>query len=176
MEIAAKCSVQKDTTFPVIQGLLLGLAVAYLKNDHQKKNTFSNNLFKISIVILFSILIYDEWMSEISDWGTTSNILLLININFALMVYACANSITLNQGYLGSSFLRFFARLSYSLYLVHYLFIPWTTNISKNMIESHWGASLLFIPVYFGLVISAAYVLHITVEKPFLLLKDKVRS
>lgn len=158
-----------------IQGLLLGLIVAYLKDNHWKLNISADALFKISIVILFLILICDEWMSENSNWGLTSYILFLININFTLMVYACVNSDTLNKSRLGGSILRLFARLSYSLYLVHYLFIPWSVSITKNIINTHWSAYFLFILIYFVVMMVAAYLLHIMVEKPFLLLKDKIR-
>ena len=164
-----------------IQGLLLGLAVAFLKSKHWQPNNFSiksfnsDTLFKISIVILFVILISDEWMAQDSNWMLTSNILFLININFAVMVYACVNSNRLNQSWLGGPTLRLFARLSYSLYLIHYLLIPWSANISKNIIDTHWAAYPLFVLIYFGITMTAAYLLHITVEKPFLLLKEKIR-
>ncbi len=91
------------------------------------------------------------------------------------MVYACVNSNTLNQSWLGGATLRLFARLSYSLYLIHYLLVPWSANITKNIIDTHWAAYPLFVLIYFGITMTAAYLLHITVGKPFLLLKDKIR-
>lgn len=77
-----------------------------------------------------------------------------------------------------SSFLNFFAKISYSLYLVHLVFIP---GVMIGM--GRWNAWNTFSPgtkflwcllPYCAVSILGALVLHYSVEKPFLLIKDGI--
>ena len=67
---------------------------------------------------------------------------------------------------------RVVARLSYSLYLVHYPLVPFASVIG----QSSEYPSLLFWTAYLGLSTACACVLHFSVEKPFLMLKNKLAS
>ena len=67
---------------------------------------------------------------------------------------------------------RVVARLSYSLYLVHYPLVPLALVIA----QSGEYRSLLFWTAYLGLSAVYACLLHFSVEKPFLLLKNKLAS
>ena len=67
---------------------------------------------------------------------------------------------------------RVVARLSYSLYLVHYPLVPFAIVIGK----SSDYPSLLFWTAYLGLSTACACVLHFSVEKPFLMLKNRLAS
>ena len=67
---------------------------------------------------------------------------------------------------------RVVARLSYSLYLVHYPLVPLALVIA----QSGEYRSLLFWSAYLGLSATYACLLHFSVEKPFLLLKNKLAS
>lgn len=156
------------------QGLLMGLLVAYLYSHNLQPNSHSVSIFRISLLVLITILIADEWMSDNANWNITSMVLFVININFAVMIFACGNSEKLNQGWLSTPVLRFFSRMSYSLYLVHYLFIPWSTHIAKSITNTHWLSIVFFLLCYISLSLVTAYLLHLIVEKPFLLLKDKI--
>ena len=69
--------------------------------------------------------------------------------------------------------LRFFARISYSLYLVHLPLIPLAMSLASDF-SSKEVAFGLFFPIFLLLSVAAALILHFTVEKPFLLLKDRV--
>ena len=67
---------------------------------------------------------------------------------------------------------RVVARLSYSLYLVHYPLVPLALVIAKT----GEFPSLLFWTAYLGLSAACACLLHFSVEKPFLILKSKLAS
>lgn len=156
------------------QGLLLGLGVAYLHSRNVKLDPHQNSIFIITIIVLALILTTNEWMSGDANWQLTSIILLLININFSFMLYACITSTHLNNGWLGNSYLRFFSRLSYSLYLVHFLFIPWSAQLAKDFSNDQSLSIYIFILIYISFSIVTAYLLHVTVEKPFLYIKDRI--
>lgn len=66
-------------------------------------------------------------------------------------------------------FFRVNARLSYSLYLVHFPLLPLATHLSEGQ------ASFVFWSAYLALSYLAALVLHFGVEKPFLMLKDSLK-
>lgn len=73
-----------------------------------------------------------------------------------------------------AALLFFFARISYSLYLIHLPLVPLAQKLagsSQASNENFWVFLLIYIP----LSVVAALLLHFSVEKPFLLLKAKVR-
>lgn len=69
------------------------------------------------------------------------------------------------------------SRLAYCLYLVHYALVPGVRAMLAAAPGfdglSPAGQCLLFMPVYFLLTFTVAAVLHYTVEKPFLILRDR---
>jgi peptidoglycan/LPS O-acetylase OafA/YrhL len=67
---------------------------------------------------------------------------------------------------------RVVARLSYSLYLVHYPLLPFAMVIATS--GEYPGP--LFWTAYLGLSAACACLLHFSVEKPFLVLKNKLAS
>jgi peptidoglycan/LPS O-acetylase OafA/YrhL len=79
---------------------------------------------------------------------------------------------------LRSRFLLFFSKISYSLYLVHMLFVePVAHMLGRVEAWNALGADarfLFYLPVYSVVAIACATLLHYLVEKPFLLLKDRI--
>ena len=72
----------------------------------------------------------------------------------------------------------FFSKISYSLYLVHFVFVGATSDMLNRFTWyedlSPAGRFGVNFPVFCALSILAALVLHYAVEKPFLILKDRV--
>ena len=64
------------------------------------------------------------------------------------------------------------ARISYPLYLIHITFVPLALAWSGYAAGAGLGHFLLYLGGYLLLSLTAAFVLHFSVEKPFLLVKD----
>jgi len=90
--------------------------------------------------------------------------------------------LVLHRGRHGAFFGRwspfFFSKISYALYLVHMVLLVSAYHLVDGWIglERHpvWLGMVLYLPVYGAVSIGAALILHYAVEKPFLLLKDRV--
>jgi len=105
------------------QGMLMGLIVAFLYSKNWQAAINSKYIFRFSSILFITLLLSSEWMANDADWQATSIVLLLINVLFCCMLYACINTPSNPKNMLERSFLRLFSRLSYSLYLTHYLLI-----------------------------------------------------
>ena len=81
-------------------------------------------------------------------------------------------------GFLKGLAFLFVSRISYSLYLIHLPLIPLSLALSRALFDSPSATPLtqfsIFLPVYLSLTIIVALVLHYMVEKPFLVLKDRI--
>ncbi len=73
-----------------------------------------------------------------------------------------------------SAILFFFARVSYSLYLVHLALVPVSLVLTRELADRE-PEFVLFFPIYVLLSLVVALVLHYAVEKPFLIVKDRIR-
>lgn len=106
-------------------------------------------------------------------------VLSLVPLGFAAIVLAVASGTTAASRVLRTRWLRFLAVTSYSVYLTHMLMVPVAEGLVGS-VESFGQASppvqfLLFLPVFVALSLLAGLALHLAVEKPFLLLKDRVQ-
>lgn len=95
-----------------------------------------------------------------------------------LMLGVLAGTGSRLRGLLASWPLLFFSRLSYSLYLVHMVFLQ---SVYVALTHAfHWedwpagGRFLLYAPCLVLVSVIVAAILHYAVEKPFLLLKDRL--
>jgi peptidoglycan/LPS O-acetylase OafA/YrhL len=61
------------------------------------------------------------------------------------------------------------ARLSYALYLVHFPLLPLSVTLAGASAAGFWAA-------YLGLSLAAALALHLGVERPFLIYRDRLRD
>lgn len=79
---------------------------------------------------------------------------------------------------LRSRFLLFFSKISYSLYLVHMLFMEPVARALEGVPAWHAldvdARFFVYLPLYATLSIAAGTLLHYLVEKPFLQLKDRL--
>jgi len=76
-----------------------------------------------------------------------------------------------------NSWLFFFSKISYSLYLVHLPLAALTANLIGRLLPMNEFEPMvqffIYLPFYSALSIFTALILHYVVEKPFLLLKDR---
>lgn len=105
----------------------------------------------------------NEFLGEITRidvWLAPSLLALL----FGVMVF-CAACLS-DRKMRFEPFFRVNARLSYTLYLVHFPLLPLVLALSEQ--QHHW----VFWAAYLGLSYALAIIVHFGVEKPFLLLKQ----
>jgi peptidoglycan/LPS O-acetylase OafA/YrhL len=103
---------------------------------------------------------------------------LVIALAFSGLLLGCCMGRSFWTQWLTHKAFFFFSKISYSLYLVHMLFMEvgwravfWLFPTSQQL---PLGLQfLVYFPVYIALSVSAALLLHYVVEKPFLLLKDR---
>jgi len=82
-------------------------------------------------------------------------------------------------GFLRQWWLLVLARISFSLYLIHLTLLPAVRQALDAAVGLDTLApavqALVFLPVFALVSVAAALLLHYLVEKPFLLLKDRIR-
>jgi len=117
----------------------------------------------IPFVMMDRITAYDKTIQQ-----------LVIGISFSFILFGLIDSEG-KHTILRSKAGLFLARISYTLYLCHMLFIDWCyANYYPEDGGSLWHFGL-YIGVFLLISILVACVLHYMVEKPFLILKDTVR-
>ena len=72
-----------------------------------------------------------------------------------------------------TALLRFFARISYSLYLVHLPLVPLSLLLANRVSDAESGFGIFF-AIFMLMSIVAALLIHFAIEKPFLLIKDRI--
>ncbi len=78
------------------------------------------------------------------------------------------------QRLLSSRALLVTARISYPMYLIHMALIPLCWALIGALPEDGGGALLAFLPVYLAISFVVSVAIHVLVEKPFLVLKDRL--
>jgi peptidoglycan/LPS O-acetylase OafA/YrhL len=158
-------------------GLMLGVLVAVLKKRFDGVHCcekISNILFLLGVFLCVTLLVCCEWMVE-GGWYSASWVLFLFPVGFSFLVFGCVFSESINKSILSSRKLLFFSRISYSLYVVHYALISAASLIYIKIFStvfSGWSF-FVFLVIYVLLSVVASIVMHLVVEKPFLILKNK---
>lgn len=129
------------------------------------------SIIAIVLILCFVDLYYPEQWHWIGVWHFITVILFGI-----LMLTVIKQSGGPWVQILRGRFLRVIAVLSYSLYLSHMAILPWLYKLHKYWIRSEeaWVHSLTFFIMYIGLSLALALILHYLVEKPFLIIKDRL--
>ena len=159
-----------------LDGIFLGMLVAWVVHKGQgvkPEGERAKYVFYCSLLAALVTLMAVPYV-ELRWWSVTVSLVFMTSGLFALMVWAAAVDERLSEGLLGGRFFRLIARLSYALYLTHYLFLPLALKCAQLTTGS--VALFLFWLVYLGTAFLAAVLLHLIVEKPFLLLKAKIPS
>jgi peptidoglycan/LPS O-acetylase OafA/YrhL len=161
-----------------LDGLLIGVLLALVywtreTNPDLISSKAANIGFWLGAVCFLVLSTTGVMMNEITWWDKTLQPL-VIALGFGGMAFGL-----LFGGGPGwifrSAFLFFFARISYTLYLVHFPLIPLSVKMATDIAPGE-SVFLVFFTIYVTLSLVAALSLHYLVEKPFLLIKDRVRD
>ena len=151
----------------VLEPLILGVIVAMIRDrDYLVISAKTAMLLLLSsLLVLLAWLATQELMAEISLIDVTIQPLLLAVV-FAVSVFAGS---ALSTSHLpGEAFFRVIARLSFTLYLVHYPLLPFSIALTSLC----YGSAAAFWAVFLGMSLLLAILLHFVVEKPFLMARD----
>jgi peptidoglycan/LPS O-acetylase OafA/YrhL len=159
-----------------IEPLVFGMMIAFAeKIVADKSRDFS---FERARVIFFSgfggivcLMLSSEFMADIGWYDATLQPFLIALMMGLLVLGAVFGGAPC---FLGARPLRFLARISYSLYLVHLPLWSFSFVLFQKAIGEDIALGLLpvFLMIFFAISILAAYALYMLVERPFLQIKD----
>ncbi|MCK5374067.1 MAG: acyltransferase [Alphaproteobacteria bacterium] len=158
-----------------LDGLLIGVLCAFLLNNPYfkalKSHTLPMNVLFVGGLLLFAANAFTpHFVQSHVNFFEQSIMLPLFALSFGLML------VSLVRGCFASHFfenkiLRYFALISYSLYLGHLFVIPLHGTL-EDVLEPHFSSSVLCWLVVFIIFmicsVTLAYILHRTIERPFL--------
>lgn len=137
----------------------------------------SKTLFWCGTIVV-TILLFRAPLLDSIEWFDVTALFPLLAVGFGAVLLSLVANPDLYGRVFQSNTLFFFSKISYSLYLVHMLFVAGTMDLLNSTIALRSmpvaQQFLIFFPVYCVFSILAALALHYTVEKPFLILKDRV--
>ncbi|NRB40118.1 MAG: acyltransferase [Pseudomonadales bacterium] len=154
--------------------ILMGVILAFLYKSkteipHLTSVKLANIIFWLGTLLCAGLMTSSAMLDDITWWDKTLQPT-VIALSFASITFGLLFGGGTAQIF-RTSLLRFFARISYSLYLVHLPLVPLALNLSERFVGE--PSLALFFPIFALLSIAAALILHFLVEKPFLQLKDK---
>lgn len=152
-----------------VEGLVVGVAIAVVQASGHLRPSGSRGM----VILVASTVLLLGWMSS-HDFMAEIDMTDAVWQPVAIAIIA--GGLTLGAVLLGGTSMpahrpvNMLARLSYCLYLVHLPLIPTAVAIATS--KGMW----LFWPIYLALSLGAAVLLHVAVEKPFLLWKDRIAT
>lgn len=156
-----------------LDGMLLGMCAAWLVHYQLLRGFMKHKSrwFYLCLLLAGGILCWRPWL-ESESWMASNFIIFGFSMLCAIAICCAATDSRLSTGWLGGGFCRFFARISYAAYLLHYLCIPAALNLAANFNTELAAAVFWF--CYLLLTISASVISHLAIEKPFLLIKKSL--
>lgn len=156
-------------------GLAVGVCCAFIYRHRSKYSGGSQplwpkQLFWLSMILLMLQLFVGELLGQIGLYEKVFQPLVL-SLTFGGLLLSVASG-GAKGGLLRSKILLIVARISYPLYLIHITFVPLALALSGYTFGASPYEFLRYLAIYSILSFAAAFVLHFSVEKPFLLLKD----
>jgi len=149
-----------------MEPLILGFGISYfeIKKAFKLKPKQAKWILVATALLTVSLLISHDFLSNFSFWDMLGQPISLALL-FGVMVLCSTqlSSITV----MGEPIWRFISRLSYALYLIHFPLIPLALALTFP------EAPLSFWVIYMALAFTGALLLHFTVEKPFLIIKNR---
>lgn len=163
-----------------LEPFLLGVLCAFLAG-HDGAVAFARRhargMTLLPAALLACLFCAQPWV-ESQDWLGSSAAISVAATAFACLVFAAIAAPGQGSvaGVLGGVPLRAVSRLSYALYLTHYTVIPAALLGAAQLAGAAAGVlhGLAFIALYLGYALLFSLLLHFLVEKPFLLLKDRI--
>jgi len=163
-------------------GMVVGAACAFLFIDgkslpEKTRHRLGARLQWAAALVLTALLLPTELLRTIS-LGEIVALQSLLALGFGALLLGVLWAPTRFSQSLGGPKLRFLARISYALYLVHLPLVEPTLDLLETTVGLFRLAPplqvALYLPTLFVLSLIAALLLHYTVEKPFLRLKERV--
>lgn len=157
-----------------LEPLFLGIIISFL--ERQQWRVFSSVLaFRVGLAGLIMLLFFHEMLQTITIYDVVLQPV-LIALTMALLVYAVVFGY--KNSVLENVFAKFIAKVSYSLYLVHWPLFQGVFVFSVAL-QASFGLSinatfLVFMFLYFVISISVASLQYKLVEEPFLKIKKKL--
>ncbi len=162
-----------------VPAILAGVLVA-VEHGASSARAAPRSLLLVIAALALALHAYRDWLGA-GDWPVVCWVIAVSSCLFALLV-RCGIAVNYRLPAFGSARpLRYIAKLSYALYLVHYPLIGPATKLCHFLLgdtpqQAPALASLLFLVIYIAMSWAAAWLLHIALEKPFLLLRDQLGS
>jgi len=164
-----------------MDGLIVGVMVAFLHSHHRDhpwlaSETTRRILLPLGLLTTLAVLVYTP---SAPPWGSWSLVYsgTAIALSFGLLVLGATLTPNERAGILGSSFLFFIARISYSLYLTHDLWVaPVMQAFIRYLAPLQWPIAVQLSVYFAGFSLAAtgaATVYYYVLEKPAILLKER---
>jgi len=159
--------------------LLFGMLAAFIAHFHREKPFFAHPMTARALclggfLLCASLLLVHPLLAEVSLFDA-SLLGTLSGLGFGAILLGLVLGRVPGTGWLQSGWLFFFAKISYSLYLVHMVFVPALYEWAVGTAGLALGPQLaLFFPAYAVASIATALLLHYSVEKPSLMLKERL--
>ena len=157
-----------------VMGILCGAIMALLYYKF-KSNLLSpgwgKTLQYLSLFLLAVLLSATPWV-EAKHWGATGLVIAVSSVCFSFILYRSLSATPKSDGPL-AKVLRFLAKLAYPLYLSHLLVLPLAKRCCLELSGEGAMRFPLFFIIFILLSLFASLVIHLAVEKPFLILKDR---
>lgn len=157
-------------TYNRLDGILVGVSIAgiyqFLPKIWSKISKYGNLFIILSLVVLTGayFLCYDQMTFNASIYGFP-----LIAFGYGFMVSGAVSHTSFLYK-LNSKITTFIATLSYSIYLTH----KGVIHITHQLLNNFKIDNNLMLLICTAVCIGFAYLLHITVEKPFMKLRNRI--
>lgn len=157
-------------TYSRLDGLLVGVSIAviyvFLPNFYSKISKYGNQFVLLGLCVLTGayFLCENQQTFNASIFGFP-----LIAFGFGFLVLGAISPTSFLYGW-KSEITTFTAKLSFAIYLTHKGIIHLTNNLfGKFDIDSNLMLAICVVTCILG-----AYLLHMTIEKPFMKLRNKI--
>jgi len=165
-----------------LDGLLVGCICAFL---HYHRSEFAwlehrgvvRGLYFGGVLVSGYLLCARPLLDSVS-WFNVTFLYTLLAFSFGAVLLSLVSGRAPCAPFFRARGPHFFSKISYSLYLVHMIFMGIVFVVLRDHFElARFSVGLqfaLYFPVFCACSIVGALALHYTIEKPFLILKDRL--
>lgn len=158
-----------------LDGLIIGVLCAFILQNKATVSSWQNTktpdiLFTIGCILFAINGLSPHFINDTATFFELTFMTSLFAFSFGLMLLGLVSG-CFATGFFSGNFLKFIARISYSMYLTHIFAISLQTylvDLLAPSIDSPTLCWLIILPVFFGVATALAYVMHITIEQPFI--------